>query len=463
MKTYRLQQANYQMRTYKYKGTDHLIVPVVMMREGVHAGSHGPLLHKAEELSKVTAAWNGQPVVIGHPKNEQGVYVSANLPDVREREEVGLVFNTRFEGDALKADIWLNINKMQECALPALTAIKALRPMDVSVGVYSDDVPEEGEWNGEKYTAIATNHRPDHLALLPGETGACSWADGCGIRTNKKDNEEVKVAENLVVNASNNLSFDQINRQLQNIVNGLDKFEMDKTGDNRRILSHWANVIYNDYFVYEQEDRKQNKIRHFKQAYGINVNDEVETIGEPIEVKREIIYTPIQQINNNSKTGGTKMTPCCKEKINTLITNATTPWSEKNREWLEGLDEPIIDNLVLQMQRKITAEEGIQVLTSGVTNANELVAKLPDSAIKKEIEAGLALNAAQRTARIEHILNNTKEVWTKEQLEGMSMELLENIGKSISTNSPVDYSVNGLNNNSNTNGEGTDEVLMPVV
>jgi len=159
-----------------------------MMKEGVHSGSHGPLLHLSDELGRFTGAWNGIPVTIQHPEREGG-YVSANSPDVIEQEKVGVVYNTLMDGGDLKSEVWFDEAKLQQISPETLRAIINRRPLDVSVGVFTDDEESTGIWNGEEYSAIARNHRPDHLAVLPGAQGACSWADGCGIRLNKKGGE----------------------------------------------------------------------------------------------------------------------------------------------------------------------------------------------------------------------------------------------------------------------------------
>src|SRR5512135_634699 len=41
---------DYQIREERHQGRNTVVVPVIMMVEGVHSGSHGPLLHPAEEL-----------------------------------------------------------------------------------------------------------------------------------------------------------------------------------------------------------------------------------------------------------------------------------------------------------------------------------------------------------------------------------------------------------------------------
>lgn len=176
---------NYAIRTETHEGRRHIVVPAVIMREGVHCGNHGPLLHLAEELGRYTSAWDGIPVTIKHPEKD-GVNVSANSPDISESYKVGVIFNTVMANDKLKTEVWIDEAKIRQLSPEALSYIMNRRPLDVSVGVFTDEEQTTGNWHGEDYTAIARNHRPDHLALLPGEQGACGWADGCGIRTHKR-------------------------------------------------------------------------------------------------------------------------------------------------------------------------------------------------------------------------------------------------------------------------------------
>ncbi len=192
LETYALLQDNTLMRTKILEGRKHLVLPVVMMVEGVHNGSHGRLLHLAEDLGKFPGSWDGIPVMVGHPQKD-GQNISANSPDVIERS-VGRVYNTQMVGGKLKAEVWVDEQKIQSISPEAMEYIRKGSPLEVSVGVFTDEQSENGDWKGEAYVAVAKNHRPDHLALLPGDRGACSWDDGCGIRTNKgkweQDDEE---------------------------------------------------------------------------------------------------------------------------------------------------------------------------------------------------------------------------------------------------------------------------------
>lgn len=178
---------NYTIRYDTLQGKEHLIVPVVLMVQGVHRGSHGPILHLADELGKFPGAWDGIPVSVQHPQ-EDGMHVSANQPHILDEYVVGRVFNTRMDGQKLRAEAWIDPEALGRISAEALEHIRAGKPMDVSVGVFTDEDMQAGDYAGEHYEAVARNHRPDHLALLPGGIGACSWVDGCGVRTHEDSN-----------------------------------------------------------------------------------------------------------------------------------------------------------------------------------------------------------------------------------------------------------------------------------
>ncbi len=202
MQKYNNVHTTYSIRREYHQGREHLVVPVVMMVEGVHCGSHGPLLHTTKELGKYPDVWNGMPVLVGHPKDENNNDIPANSPEVVDREVIGRVYNTHVSDSKLKGEVWLDYEKTNLVSPIALRYVEDKKPLDVSIGVFTDEESTSGQWNGEQYEAIARNHRPDHLALLPGGKGACSWEDGCGIRANEEGGNNLETVNyELVVNA----------------------------------------------------------------------------------------------------------------------------------------------------------------------------------------------------------------------------------------------------------------------
>lgn len=179
-------KANFQsdagtIRRESFDGREHVVVPVVMICDGVMNDA----LVTHEEFGRYVDAWNGRPVPVGHPQ-ENGEYISANRPDIIERS-IGTTFNARVDGDKLKADLWICADKATALGYGELLAsLESGGVVEVSTGYFSDDEPAPGNFNGAPYSVIHRNIRPDHLALLPDEQGACSVADGCGTRVNSK-------------------------------------------------------------------------------------------------------------------------------------------------------------------------------------------------------------------------------------------------------------------------------------
>jgi hypothetical protein len=158
-----------------------------MLKVGVWSGSDGPLFYPDDELRNTAHLWNGKPVLVNHPFGDRGSPISANNPRIWEGQVLGQVFNTQFDGNRLKAEIWLNEDRARNIAPELLNLILQGENIDVSTGLFTTDESIPGVWNGERYKAVARGHVPDHLALLPGSKGACSYESGCGIRANELD------------------------------------------------------------------------------------------------------------------------------------------------------------------------------------------------------------------------------------------------------------------------------------
>lgn len=234
---------DYALRTEEQDGKKYLVAPVVMMVEGVHNGSRGPLFHPIAELGKDPETWEGMPVTIDHPQ-EGDRFISAN-----DNHAVGKVSAPKVEDKKLKAEVWLDEQKLIAASPQAYQHIIEGRPLEVSIGVFTQEVEMAGVWNDEQYSAIARNHRPDHLALLPGDTGACSWQDGCGIRVNSNlnkggqtmsDNKSpcfMKKVEKLIANEQTHFTTDDrdwLMEQDEAVLGKLEPIEVQKEPDVNR-------------------------------------------------------------------------------------------------------------------------------------------------------------------------------------------------------------------------------------
>lgn len=172
-------------RTETFEGREHLVIPVVALVEGViqAANAEEPELALAEEFGKHVEGWNGRPVVVDHPQ-KRGQFVSANSPEMLEKEKTGTIFNARVTDKKLHLEAWVDLSLAEEKEDRISDTVDLLKEGDVievSTGIFVDIRPSTGRFNGEDYEGIWTNTTPDHLAILSGgKLGACSIEDGCG-------------------------------------------------------------------------------------------------------------------------------------------------------------------------------------------------------------------------------------------------------------------------------------------
>jgi hypothetical protein len=129
---------------------------------------------------------------MNHPQI-QGVFVSANTPQVLDDWQIGWQFNTQVVSKnahgqdtipRLVCEAWVDVGKVNALggdSLDALERLDAGEPVEVSTGCFVSTYSSFGSFGGREYFRVWDEIVPDHLALLSaGVLGACSIADGCG-------------------------------------------------------------------------------------------------------------------------------------------------------------------------------------------------------------------------------------------------------------------------------------------
>lgn len=443
---------NYKIRNVTFEGKEHIVVPVIMMTEGVHCGSGGAVFHSMEELGHFPEAWNGIPVCIFHPKAGES-YISANSPEVIESQTVGRIFNTFVDGLKLKAECWIDVNKITEISPLAYQYIKEMRPLEVSVGVFTDDEQVTGTWNGETYCLVAHNHRPDHLALLPGGQGACSWEDGAGIRANEIIKEggvtllEAKQKRfDVFLSTFANEGFVERLHKLQDKLNTFDSMG----------VWHFVEEVFEDTFVYYKEDTNNgNERKYYQQSYSIAEDGTIVLGEEPIPVQRKTEYIPISA--NSKKVEGVMSTMKVKAHVDSLI--ACGKFAESDRAVLEGLSEDVlmkIEPVVKEEVKGFSKDEAIAVLQESMKSPEQFLGLLPRE-MQDQFRSGLKLHQEQKNALVDRI-NAYNQAYTKEELVVRSMEELTKLASFI-PEEPKDYSMLGVNTFGGSTGE---QPLLPV-
>lgn len=186
-----------EVRRAKMHGREYLVAPLSMIVPGVLPGSKGPLLYPEDEVSKNPGAWNGIPIVVNHPMKD-GMPVEARSPDILDKYQIGTVFNARYNGK-LVAEGWFDVDRTRKTNIGIYQRLVNNEPQELSTGLYTDNEPFEGTWNGRDYKYIARNYRPDHLAILLTSRGACSIQDGCGVLINACGNKKKKAFKKAMI------------------------------------------------------------------------------------------------------------------------------------------------------------------------------------------------------------------------------------------------------------------------
>lgn len=182
------------IREEMFNGRKHLIVPMVALVEGVVNGAKVTV----DEIKKSVSLWNGRPIPVEHPMRNN-TPISASELEVERTRNIGRVYNTRVEDAKLKMDGYIDIDLAINRGFGNL--VEKLRKgemINLSTGFYPTETAEDGFFKGKPYRNVWTNIRPDHVALLPNEKGACSLDDGCGVpRINSDGNTESSCVKNL--------------------------------------------------------------------------------------------------------------------------------------------------------------------------------------------------------------------------------------------------------------------------
>ena len=262
-------------------GRTHLVAPCTMIVPGVLNGNRGPFLYTLEECKRNPWAWNGMPIVLGHPVNANGDPISARQSDVLNERGLGIVLGAHAV-DKLGAESWFDIQNCDKHA-PGLTSkIRRQEPIELSTGLGFTINKIPGEYEGVKYDGIAMNFDPDHLAVLMDAVGACSLEDGCGIGVNETKPAWWKKWFSWVWNE---LSHDDVRMALQLQLTN-------RFGENAWIVD---GGVFDDRVVYHADD-SMYQLPFTKAGDVVTLTDET-----PVEVRRQTTFVITNEDNSMTR------------------------------------------------------------------------------------------------------------------------------------------------------------------
>lgn len=483
---------NMLMRNYKMKqniatrverlddGVQYLVAPVVALVEGVHYGSGGPAFYPASEIQKFVEAWNNVPLTVGHP-SVGGQHVRVG-DSVIEDFEVGRFLNVEYEGGKLKGEVWIDPDKAQKISPEILEIIRENGELEVSTGLFAEGDGQEGFWKDERFEETLFNFKPDHLALLPGGEGACNWEDGCGVRSNRKKeggkmewNEQVKNNMKKDGYVVLELGHSKVRDQLQRILNDMDTAtEM-----------FFIREVFNKHFIFEVAKQGENS-QLFKQSFSIDKKDKVKLSGDPVEVREMVDFVENFNSEKFSKEGISMLNEA--KLVDEVIACEKLGFTEKDKDMLLNMNKA--DFLLFVNSAKKLSECDCDGEKKVVENSKkeekkeekkENMDKSKDEEVKKQEAAeskvpsfddvlasaspeqrelfnrGIRKAKEEKDSLVSILFSNEKNKFSKEALEKMSIDVLENMVSYIATPEEKDNLVKNYSGNNPSLDEALDD------
>ena len=406
------------VRNERMADKDYLVVPMVMLTEGVHVGSEGPYYYPKHENQKRVELWNKKPIVVYHPDGP-----TACTPEVLNVRWIGDIMNAKAtsKGD-VKAEAWLDEDRVKKVDKRILDAIKNEETLELSTGLFADSDEEPGEWNGEEFNGTLRNYGPDHLAILPDQVGACSVEDGAGFYRNA-EGKKIELSKGWMA-YFNEISHNTVREQLQRLIA--------VKGEYR-----WVEDVYDTQFIWSAD-----KGGLYRQGYKRD-GDNVLLDGIPEFVVRVISYQPVKNETKPVQNQSKESPDMDKKKIvDELIVNKR--FEEKHRDTLMGMPEDMLEHLAKPLQNAEPAPkptEPVASVAAPVQNAQpskpknieEYLNDLPVE-VRNSVRRSMERDKAEKARLIGVIAKHPKNTFTKEYLETKDIEELTNLANLAVTN-----------------------------
>lgn len=203
-------QISGKVRRVLRNGKEWWVLPLTSIVPGVLEGSDGPGYYSPEQTKNSTKDWDYMPIVAYHP-NEVGEFATGSNKNTLNKTGIGLLRRSTFN-DKLQHEAWVDPERVRkvDSTLPDHAKLEPRirngQPIEGSTGLRLSKrvAGPNSTYNGKAFTWIAENFRPDHMAILPDQVGACSVNDGCGFHVNQKwefvTNKEITQAQKDCLN-----------------------------------------------------------------------------------------------------------------------------------------------------------------------------------------------------------------------------------------------------------------------
>lgn len=403
-----------KLKFVEINGRQFAVAPIRILMPRVLNGSRGALYYPPEEIAKNVADWNGKPLVVKHP-NLKGSNVSAHMPEIMATQEIGRIYNAKIDNDnGLRVDGYFDVELTRRVDARVWDALIKGEKIEVSTGLFTDneDAKENANHEGTPYRYVARNYRPDHLAILPDEQGACSCQDGCGVYNEYEPQERLAIANWLVSNSkAPTINPDWV---VDHDIWMKAKEQAAKEGhtdDYEYIAGIYKKMGGKVKSVSNTSNSQDNQMNWRNWIINFMANRCDCYKGNPTESKKKL-----EALTDN------ELKEIVLEAKDSIITNAAKEEDVNGEgkffEWMMNADQDIRKAFVGMMKRKMIAQTGAdgKPVVPNATPATPVPPVLTEEEKKKKEEE----EEAKKKAAAQPAANNTMSTLSKEDQEALA-------------------------------------------
>jgi hypothetical protein len=195
------------LRRVTLHGKTYIVVDTTILKPRVLRGNKGPLYYPREEIEKSFNSWIGTPLLTPkHPVTENGQALLGASPYAWAKYDVGRFYPKGIDKDGgILGESWIDEDEVRRKEPRLLDRLNSKQNIEVSTGIKHGVLKHEKRtYDGIDYEHTALNYKPDHVAILLDEKGACDNTQGCGILfTNNSEDQNTNNSQNTQNNSHN--------------------------------------------------------------------------------------------------------------------------------------------------------------------------------------------------------------------------------------------------------------------
>lgn len=324
------------LRRVNMHGKTYIIVDTTILKPRVLKGNKGPLYYPKDQIAESFNRWLGIPLLTpSHPLTENGQPVLGISPYAWAKYDVGRFYAKGIDNDGgIFGESWFDEDEVRRKEPRLLDRLNSKQNIEISTGLHHSTLEHDKRiFENVEYNHTATNYKPDHIAVLLDEKGACETKHGCGIvfnSTGESSVEKTQLIEWLTINC--NCWKDPADKET------LDKMDVEKLKKlkanaeeakrNSLVVNSVSKTFGEDILTVNSADAFESKVKEKSKEW------------HKVEDKKE---TTNNSTNNNN--------------TNNTTTNSTQTQVKPMdmKEWLSNMPEdakPVWNNMVDSLNRE---------------------------------------------------------------------------------------------------------------